>query len=451
MSTTPPPASEANPRISFARRRLMGEGAWVLAGRVLSVLAAFVGMRLLTEYLPPAVYGQVSLLLGIAGLANLIVCMPFNQAVFRFSPEMAQSGHLHALRQTIGGILLRRTAGLVLALVLAGAVYAAFTNGSYAVMAILGLLLAAEVAQAFEQNLLSAARRQRAVAIWLVVVDWLRPLMAVAAVMVLGQSASAVMLGNLVALAGALVFLYAISFPFEGLEPSVASGDSSSKAPSLPADIHQQIMSYASPLIFLGVVAWVHSLGDRYILERMIGLEQVGLYVAAYGLTQKPFAMAEGVFQQTLLPAYNQAVSAGNRDLEKRLFRTWLGLVTGIVVVGCVCVYTLKGWAVRILLAEEYRSSVSLMPWLGVGFACLAIAHVFEFRLYSLKRTRFVLLGQTIGAIASLIVLIPMISKWGLMGAALACPIYYTVYMVAMIVLSQVAIHTHYRDLEELG
>ncbi len=427
----------------------MGEGAWVLGGRVLSVLAAFVGMRLLTEYLPPAVYGQVSLLLGISGLANLIVCMPYNQAVFRFSPEMAQSGHLFALRQTIGRILFRRTAGLVLALALVGAVYAAFTNGSYAVMALLGLLLAAEVVQTFEQNLLSAARRQRAVAIWLVMSDWFRPLLAVAAVVVLGQSASAVFLGNLVAAAGILGFLYAISFPFEGLPPAANLKDPSSSAPSLPADVHQQIKSYASPLILLGIVAWVHSLGDRFILERMIGLKEVGLYVAAYGLTQKPFAMAEGVFQQTLQPAYNQAVSAGNRALEKRLFRTWLSLITGIVVFGCVCVSTLNGWAVRILLAEEYRSSMSLMPWLGVGFACLSIAHVFEFRLYSLKRTRFVLLGQTIGAIASLIVLIPMISTWGLMGAALACPIYYTVYMLAMIVLSQIAIHTHYRDLEE--
>ena len=427
----------------------MGEGAWVLAGRVLSVLAAFVGVRLLTEYLPPSVYGQVSLLLGVSGLVNLIVCMPFNQAVFRFSPEMAQSGHLHALRQTIGGTLIRRTAILVLALALVGAIYAAFTKGSYTVMAMLGLSLAAEVLQTFEQNLLSAARRQRVVAIWLVVNDWLRPLLAVAAVVLLGESASAVFLGNFVAVAGILVFLYAISFSFEGLEPAARSSDSSNTDPSLPVDVRQQIKSYASPLVLLGVVAWVHSLGDRYILERMIGLREVGIYVAAYGLTQKPFAMAEGVFQQTLQPAYNQAVSASNGILEKRLFRIWLGLMTGVVVFGCVCIYLLKGWAVRILLAEEYRSSVSLMPWLGVGFACLAIAHVFEFRLYSLKRTQFVLLGQTIGAVASLIVLFPMISTWGLMGAALACPIYYTVYMIAMMVLSQIAIHSHDRELAE--
>ena len=88
------------------------------------------------------------------------------------------------------------------------------------------------------------------------------------------------------------------------------------------------------------------------------------------------------------------------------------------------------------------------MPWLAIGFAFLAIAHVFEWRLYSLKRTKLVLLGQSISAVSSIAIAVPMIYGWGLWGAALACPMYYAVYFLVMYLLGRKAIRQHYQSLK---
>lgn len=444
MTSKQSESEPGSPGRSFARRKLLGEGAWVVAGRILSVLAAFIGMRLLTEYLPPGVYGHVGLLLGLTSLGNLLTCMPLSQAAFRFYPEMAQSNDLTGLRRMAGTILYQAALGLLVCIVVVGSVYAYYKNHSAFLYVFLALLTGAEVAQVFEQNLLGAARRQRPVAIWQVAVAWGRPFLAIGAVILLGANATSVFVGYFLATAGILVVLRLFSFSFEGISPKTNSKDEAEKQQLSPTQ-RKQILAYAWPLVPLGIVGWVHALGDRYIIENVIGLEAAGLYIAAYNLIARPYNMAEGVFQQTLLPAYNQAISEGNNRQEKRLFRTWLLLVTGTVVFGCICVYFLKTWVASLLLAKAYHSSTVLMPWLGLGFAFLAIAHVFEWRLYSLKETRLVLLGQTIAAIGSLIVVIPMVVKYKLMGAAMACPMYYFLYLVTMFVLSHKAIRNHYK------
>jgi O-antigen/teichoic acid export membrane protein len=51
-------------------RRIAGEAAWVFAGQGASALATLVGLRLITEWVPPAVYGTVVLALGVVALAH---------------------------------------------------------------------------------------------------------------------------------------------------------------------------------------------------------------------------------------------------------------------------------------------------------------------------------------------------------------------------------------------
>ncbi|TNE43366.1 MAG: lipopolysaccharide biosynthesis protein [Deltaproteobacteria bacterium] len=446
MTPQTPEPQPKPPRISFARRKLLGEGAWVVVGKLSSILAAFVGMRLLTEYLHPSVYGHVGLLIGLTGLGNLLTCMPLSQAAFRFYPEMTDSNDLRGLRRLAGTLLYRASLVLMSVIVVVGSVYAFAKDQPFSMYLFLALLTGAEVAQTFEQNLLGAARRQRPVAIWQLTVAWGRPLLAILAVIVFGAHATSVLIGYFVAVAGTWLLLRVFRFPFEGASTPSPSAESTTTPATLSSSQRSQIMAYAWPLVPLGIVGWVHSLGDRYIIEEIIGLEAAGLYIAAYNLIMKPYNITEGVFQQTLLPAYNQAISSRNIGQERRLFRAWFLGLSAIVLLGCVCVYFLNTWVATLLLAKAYRPSATLMPWLGLGFAFLAIAHVFEWRLYSLKATRLVLLGQTIAAITSIAVAIPMVLKYKLMGAAMACPLYYALYLLTMFVLSQWAIRQYYRS-----
>lgn len=439
--------SESSPQPNISKRRLLQEGTWVLLGRVLTVLASLVGMRLLTEVVPPPIYAEIGLLLGIAGLANLFFFMPLLQAAFRFFPDLHATGRLYEMRQLLGKVLLLSAAALLALFVVGGTIRAYLIGGSYLVMIALAMSTVAEVGQTFETTLLTAARRQRAVAVLTTISAWAKPLAAIAMVFLLGASASAVFLGYLLATTLLLAALHLSGFPLVGKRAANDAPDSHGNEQGLSADFRQQIVSYALPLLPLALVGWIHSLGDRYIIERLIGLKQAAFYIAAYGIVTQPFNMVENILQQTLQPAYNQVITTGDTRQMKRIFRLWLAAAVAIVIFGCICFALLSGWVATLLVAKEYRSCATLMPLLSVGVGFLAVAHVFEYRLYSLKRTKLILLGQTIGAIASVLLAVPMIWFWGLRGAALACPSYYAVYLLAMGTLSHMANAQYLRDL----
>lgn len=411
-------------------RKIIRDGFWVAIGQIATAGAAIVGVRIVTEVLTPNVYGSLALLLGIVALAQNATCAPLNQAAFRFHADMRGPGEVGWLRRKLFGYLAGLLAILGLCFVGAGLVFGPMVSRSVWTFFLLGLLLAVDSIQLFEMGLLSAARRQRAVAAWRTAVAWGRPIFLLIAVSVWRPTVEAALLGyaTAVGLAALAAKFSNIRLEGEGADPT---------PPETERKIRGDMLKYALPLIPLALVGWVTSLGDRYFLGGLLGMESVGIYAAAYGLIHKPFQMAEGLLSQTLLPAYNRAVSEGNEAHQSGLFRKWI-LAAGILaVVGVASVYFLRIPLTRICLAEPYRQASQIMPWLALGFAVMSVGRVFEWRLYAMKRTRAVLFGQTLSAVVMIGITIPFILRWGIQGAAAACPVYYLAYACVMIALNR--------------
>jgi len=71
---------------------LFSDLAWTLAGQATAAAGVLVGFRLLTETLPPAVFGTVSLLTALATFARALGGFPVLQAALRHHPESAGAG-----------------------------------------------------------------------------------------------------------------------------------------------------------------------------------------------------------------------------------------------------------------------------------------------------------------------------------------------------------------------
>ncbi len=397
----------------------------MLSGQVATALAALIGIRLLTEYVPPQVYGSVTLMIGIATLGQNLFCTPLLQAAYRFYPDTARTENVSGLRYIITGYLKKTSLGLSAAIALGGALYCFISGESFwGICALIGYLVIT-VAQTLELNLLGAARRQRFVALWEAADAWCKPLLAIIAVTILGATTQSVLAGYVIATSGVYLVIRLLPLQLEGC----------AEPPKNPTDntLRKGIMQYAVPLMPLAFVGWVSSLSDRYIIGGLLGLEQVGIYAAAYGLISRPFLMAAGIVSRTLRPVYNESVSENDSHRERRIFRAWLGISLAVNACGVVGILVLKKWIAFFLLAEPYRQSAMLMPWFAAGFSLQALSFVFENYLYTHKHTRGVLLGQTIGAVSSLAAAIPMILAFGLHGAAYACPIYFLFLCIAML------------------
>lgn len=414
----------------IARRRILGDGAWVAFGQIGSALGALAGTRLLTEFLPPRVFGEVVLLLGVATLGYGLAGGPFMQAVLRLYPDCARAGSLGQLRGAVRKLLVR-SGGLLGALWIAGwFIYSRLTGEGLWLGLLLVPLLALDMARSLEVGLFNAARRQRPMALWTAIEAWARPVFAVAVVMLAGASAESVLSG-FIAASLATLMLFFLTAQREGMN---SAGLDSSAA---QANLRREIWRYALPLLPLGLIGWASSLADRYMIGGMLGIEYAGLYAAAYGIASRPAISFCGGIETTLRPLYFQAISSGDQAAARRAFRVWFGLVTTLALAIFLFFFLFSDVVAQWFLGAQYRAGASLMPWIAAGYGLSAVSQVFAGVAYAHGHTRDVLMIQVTGAIASVLVGFVGVYLYGIDGAAMAVPLALGLQLLVAMVLAK--------------
>lgn len=394
--------------------RLVGEAGWVFVGQALSALGTLVGLRLVTEAVPPSVYGTVALAVGIVALAQGLAAVPLMQAVLRFYPDFDSAGEHVLLRRALLRSLRLPVAGSLLVLVAVLSVWAWQTAEPLGLGALCGVLFLVEVARSVELTLLNAARDQRMMALLVMADAWARPVAAVVMVWLAADTAAAVIGGYLFGAIAPLAFFYL-------LRRSAVVGRST----AVEAPAANRLWTYAKPLVPLPVVGWISGQADRYLLASLVGLQPAGIYAAVYGLASRPFLMLAAGIELALRQVYYGYVSAGNRAEERRTFWLWLAASLGASLSLLLAIALFHRPIAALLLAAEYRVHSALMIWIAAGYVLAAATQVVERICYALHDTRGVLLAQGAGAALSVVVALPMIHWFGVEGAAWAVPIYF--------------------------
>lgn len=399
-------------------KRHLSASGWVAGGQVATALGTLLGVRLLTEFVEPSVFGIVSLGLGVVALLVNVTCTPIAQAALHFYPGMAARGELSALRAALFRCERQSALFAAIVLIIAAVIYGSAAGGSVVLVLLLGMLLACDCWRTINLSLMNAARNHRGYALLMAGDAWARPLIATAIVLAFGQSPTAVLASYVLAAASILLVFSARR---EKVEPTPEIDSTA---------LDRRLWSYAMPLVPLGLIGWANGLGDRYLIGGLLGVTEAGVYAAAYGLASRPLLMLGGTIELFVRPIYQGAVSAADHSKANRVLLLWFAAVVGAGVASVLLIALLRDELARVFLGAQYRSGAALMPWIAGGYMLLTIAQVFERICYAHARTTRVLLIQATTAVAAAIATTGGILLWGITGAAMAVPVYFSVQVV---------------------
>jgi O-antigen/teichoic acid export membrane protein len=397
----------------------------------LTALGTVVGVRILTQFLPPSAYGTVSLALGLSVLAISLVAAPLTQAAIHFYPSVTVEGSARELLASVLRCYRSMSPWVVAASLVAGVAYVASGQGTPLLVVLLTLLLASDCWRSANLSLLNAARRQRRYALWMASDAWSRPLAAAGAVMLFGPSPVAVLGAYVLVSALLLVVFSSRVWPKEEHEPSAK--DAAERARRLDARMWQ----YALPLLPLGILSWASTLGDRYVIGASLGVADAGVYAAVYGLASIPFMIVNGTAEQALRPIYQTAVSRGDRPKARRILLFWFSGVVAVCCVGVLVFVFGHELLASLVVAQPYRRASGLMPWIATGYAIRAASYVLERVSYAYGKTRRVLLTQVCAVAATAIVTPLGVFTLGIRGAAMAVPVYFSIQFVTAAILAR--------------
>jgi O-antigen/teichoic acid export membrane protein len=405
---------------------LLTEGAWIIAAQISGVIGVLIGTRLLTEVVTPTTFGTVNLVVGLAALFSSFFCQPLLQAVLRFYPEMQSKNCISEFRIHITESLYKGALGLVLLILVCGALASAYIAEAFLVAVLMSALVIVEVAKTNEAAWLNAARRQRVYATLGMLDAWLRPMVAVAFVFLVNDSVASILAGYIAASVLIVGWLW-IFVEREGTHTTSNPGGPPMWSP-------MEIRRFARPLIPISLIAWISSQSDRYFIAALIGMDKAGIYAATYGLVSRPFLVLGTSVEQTLRPLYYTAVSRSEGLTAERAFRFWLFVTGSLCAVTLIVIVTFAGEIAGLFLGKEFRGGTELMPWIATGYALLATSYVFEQKSFAAKNTKAVLRIRLIGAISALLIVPFAVRFFGIFGACIGVLGYCGIQFVAAVV-----------------
>lgn len=395
-------------------RTLINDGMWVATLQGFAALGQLAGIRMLTEVLPPAVFGEFSLWFGMVALVATGLANPTMQAMLRYYPEYALRAQ-GALVKSAMRKQLARLAAWVLPVFMAGAIATLYLGlADMALLGLLAALVAVEIVRMQNMALLNAVRAHRAYGIWAVLDSWGRPLLASLMIVQMGASPTLVLAGYLLS----SLLSWAVMRQFVPRDKNPPKSDSDQVLAS-------RLWKYTLPLLPLGILGWASGMADRYMIGALLSPADVGLYVAIYGLASRPMVMLGSIVETTIRPAYQHALITRDTPRAQAYLRKWALLIVAGSCVAITVSWVGHSWIAALLLGENYRTASYLLPWIVGGYALLVLSHIANRVCYANEDTQKILLVETSGALFAVVIGLACIHQAGLWGAAVAVPLYF--------------------------
>jgi len=415
--------------ISFTRiRRLAREGSWIVLGQIATVAGSLVLVRVLTEYLSPAQFGQLALGLTVAGLVNQVVMGGIGGGISRFYSIATErddlAGYLSATRR-----LLAYATGVValLGIVIIAGLWS-FGYSQWLGLAAAALLFSVLGGYNSSLNGIQNAARQRAIVAFHGGLDaWFKILLALAFMYWLGASSTAVVVGyacsSMLITASQLVFLRR-TIPEQ----------------HTPASNHQQwlpqMWAYSMPFSTWGAFTWMQHVSDRWALQASASINDVGHYAVLFQLGYTPIALITGMAMSFFGPIlYQRSGDATDHARNTNVHHLgWLmsNLSLLVTLFSFSITFVFHEWLFGLLVATEYRASSYLLPWVVLAGGLFAAGQMLALKLMSEMKSSAMTTAKIVTALIG--ILLNVIGAWlaGMHGVVFAMVAFSGIYFIWM-------------------
>jgi O-antigen/teichoic acid export membrane protein len=394
-------------------KRLAKDGAWVLLGQILSIVAVLTSFKLWAVYLDPTAVGLIGLIAGLSSAIVGVAVGPLSQSALVVYANYVVAGCTHEFRAAFAGMALKTVLTIVVIASIVGIPSSRLFGFSTSIPLIVAGLFVVDAWRVFETTLFAAARRQKQVAIMNGGDALFRTFFSWLALTYLTANAYTVLWGTL---AGSITFLGLahLSMRLEAFPARRASN------PAVDRSIRDRLRGMSRPLYTAFLLANVAETLNRYLIAATIGLGSAGLFFVTYGLVKRPYGLLNSVVSWTMGPVLANAIAENNIDRAIYIRWIWLMFGGGVSLIGVILFYAFRDQVVSMLLSAEYSASKDLIIGLAIAIALGNIANIFGTFSLNLGNSRAVLINNSAGSAAGSILMVFLCLYLGLPGAVWA-------------------------------
>lgn len=401
--------------MSKTLRGFLRQSSHYSIGQVLILFASLISFPILTRVFSLAEYGTMSLISNTVLIVTAIAKAGLQNSIVRFHDEYAHGEQKQRYESYISSLLL---GGLSLAMIIA-AVWALGTmivdnlidahEMTFALLLVSSGMVFLRSAESLLLGFLRAEQETLALNSYRVLVRYLLLGTMVLFLFMLSKSLMSFYVSQVVAMLVGLGALAWWRFRRQWPRFNVFS-----------REIFQPALHYGFPLIGFELVSMLLNYLDRYCLQYYLGAADVGLYSAAYNLSDYVKDVVVMPLTSAVTPIYMRLWATKGQDATRKFLQNALRTYT-LFAIPLVLGFAADGKTLLHLIAsEKFSEGQVIVPWLIAALMVNGAVPILAASLYIQKRTNLlvVFLGITTGL--NLIGNLILIPRYGILGAAIA-------------------------------
>ena len=191
-----------------------------------------------------------------------------------------------------------------------------------------------------------------------------------------------------------------------------------------PSAIHkrhlQALFNFAWPVAIAAGLGWVQGQGYRYLIEGQLGLAQLGLFVAGYGISAGMIMGFESVLTTYFQPRLYRDVNSAHPEKQAMAWQRYAAAVIPSLVLTVALVVILAPELTRLFLGENFQSAAKFVVWGALAEAARVLTGIYSLIAHVHMRTRWLIVPSVVGAVLAITLCVLLIPAFGAAGAGIA-------------------------------
>lgn len=181
----------------------------------------------------------------------------------------------------------------------------------------------------------------------------------------------------------------------------------------------QALFSFAWPVSIAAGLGWMQGQGYRYLIEGQLGLAQLGIFIAGYGISAGMIAGFESILTTYFQPRLYRDVNSASPAATARAWQRYAAAVIPSMILTVAVIMILAPQLTLLFLGENFQSASDYVVWGALAEAARMLIGIYSLIAHVHMRTRWLMLPNLLGAIVAITLCAILIPSLGAMGAGI--------------------------------
>lgn len=198
-------------------------------------------------------------------------------------------------------------------------------------------------------------------------------------------------------------------------------------------DLLKNLLSFGLPFIPAGLTVLLMKFTDRFFVQRMMGLNDLGLYSMGIRISSI-YDIVGTAFSLALFPHLMRIVNeADSEGVLKRFF-----IQTLILLGVCIAAFSIVAKPLlHFLVDKKFWECSSVVYIFVLDSTCTTLNYILGLGIYASKKTKFIFVPTLLGGTLNLVLCFFLVPPLGIFGAALSSLVGSVVYLLSSYFIAQ--------------